>query len=329
MPSELHSNSVAAMNDDLLGPVAALDCGTNSTRLLIVDRGGRELHREMRVTRLGEGVDASHRLSTEAISRTVSVLADYQKVMQHHGVLRARLVATSAVRDADNGNLFLEAAEDVTGVKPELLPGEQEGRLSFAGATADLRPLHSEIPKGVAGRELVVDIGGGSTELVVGTPGGAVDDVTAISLDVGCVRLTERLFSEDPIAPAALRAARKEVDGLVAQARDLLPTLPPGRVIGLAGTVSTLASLAAGLERYDRERIHHYLLTRDEVEMWTALLAGEDIATRAARPGMVPGRADVIVGGLVVLAAVMEGFERRECLVSESDILDGIVASLL
>jgi exopolyphosphatase/guanosine-5'-triphosphate,3'-diphosphate pyrophosphatase len=312
------------------GAVAALDCGTNSTRLLIADGGGRVLEREMRITRLGEGVDATHRLSAEAIGRTVAVLEDYRKMMGDHGVGRARLVATSAARDAANADQFLARAEEATGVAPELLSGPEEGRLSFAGATATL-------PAGDRGGPvLVVDIGGGSTELVVGTvpasPAGGAEagPIDAISLDIGCVRITERFFHHDPPSADERRAAEAEVARQMARARSALPALAPdGLLIGLAGTVSTLAALELGLAHYDRDRIHHALLSADQVEGWLARLAGEDRAARLRRPGMVEGRADVIVGGVLVLAAAMAGFGRDRCLVSEDDILDGLVATLL
>ncbi|HLX89496.1 MAG TPA: exopolyphosphatase, partial [Acidimicrobiales bacterium] len=216
-------------------PVAALDCGTNSTRLLVVDSTGRALDRQMRITRLGEGVDATGRLAVGAIDRTVAVLADYRRRMDELGVGRARMAATSAVRDAANAEAFFSAARRATGVEPELLSGDEEGRLSFAGATAALAP-----GMGGAGPVLVVDIGGGSTELVVGEPGHPAD-ARAVSMDVGCVRVTERFLAHDPPLPAELEEAEAAVGGLMRAARDALPVLEPdGLLIGLAGTVSTL-----------------------------------------------------------------------------------------
>jgi exopolyphosphatase/guanosine-5'-triphosphate,3'-diphosphate pyrophosphatase len=316
---------------DDTGAVAALDCGTNSTRLLIVDTHGEVLEREMRITRLGEAVDATQKLSADAIARTVAALEDYKRLMDRHGVVRARLVATSAARDAVNAEEFFAAAESSTGVRPELLSGLEEGRLSFAGATASLPADASGAPS-----VLVVDIGGGSTELVAGTPpsgpGGAVDGpaLSVVSLDLGCVRLTERFFHHDPPLDTELADARAVVDAGVHRARAELPPMDgSGILIGLAGTVSTLAALDLGLPHYERARIHHAVLSRDRVDLWLERLSTEDSPARSARPGMVAGRADVIVGGVVVLAAVMAGFERPECLVSEDDILDGIVASLL
>jgi exopolyphosphatase/guanosine-5'-triphosphate,3'-diphosphate pyrophosphatase len=317
------------MADDA-GARAALDCGTNSTRLLIVDAEDRVLQREMRITRLGEAVDATQKLSADAIARTVSVLRDYKQIMDGHGVRRARLVATSAARDAANVYEFFAAAEDATGVRPELLSGLEEGRLSFVGATASL-------PAGDRGRQaLVVDIGGGSTELVVGqtpdepAPVARGDPaVEAVSLDIGCVRLSERFFHHDPPLVDELAEARRVVEGEVGRARRELPPLAArGTLIGLAGTVSTLAALALRLDHYERARIHHVRLTSDLVDEWLDILATEDRQARLRRPGMVEGRADVIVGGVLVLATVMAGFDRTTCLVSENDILDGIVASI-
>jgi exopolyphosphatase/guanosine-5'-triphosphate,3'-diphosphate pyrophosphatase len=318
------------MADDA-GAVAALDCGTNSTRLLIADAPGNVLEREMRITRLGEAVDTTHKLSADAISRTAAVLTDYKRMMDDRGVVRARLVATSAARDAVNAEEFFAAAEESTGVRPELLTGLEEGRLSFIGATASL-PADGRGSRSV----LVVDIGGGSTELVTGVapagPGGDVGlpAVAAVSLDIGCVRLTERFFHHDPPLRGELAEARAVVDAELRRARAELPPLDAdGIMIGLAGTVSTLAALTLGLARYERARIHHTVLSRDQVDEWLERLATEDRRARLARPGMVEGRADVIVGGVLVLAAVMAGFERGSCLVSEDDILDGIVAGLL
>jgi len=308
------------------GPVAAVDCGTNSTRLLVAGAGGAVLDRRMRITRLGEGVDATHRLSPAAVDRTLAVLGEYRAAMDHHGVRRARVVATSAVRDAANGDDFLDAAEAVTGIRPEVLSGEEEARLSFRGATADLPARGAGL-----GPVLVVDIGGGSTELVVGPAAGDGSDVgvAGVSLDVGCVRITERFLAHDPPRPAELGAARRAVADLVAGARATLPPVAPGGLlVGLAGTVSTLAMLEHGVATYRRALVHHRVLARPRVEWWLATLSAEDATARLARPGMVEGRADVIVGGVLVLAEVMAAFDRPRCLVSEDDILDGLAAGL-
>jgi exopolyphosphatase/guanosine-5'-triphosphate,3'-diphosphate pyrophosphatase len=297
--------------------VAALDCGTNSTRLLIARPGGPEV-RLMRITRLGQGVDATKKLDPEAIARTVAVLGEYREVMDRHGVTRARLVATSAVRDATNGDEFLSAASSASGVPAELLEGDAEGALAFAGATTSL-----DIP---AAEVVVIDIGGGSTELVT-----RIGEVRAISLDLGCVRLTERFFHHDPPRPDELDAAVRFVRGELDRAAEAIaPLSQPGHtLVGLAGTVSTLAALAQGLSHYDRDRIHHFVLDAATVVEWCDRLAAETAARRGRRLGMAPGREDVIVGGVVVLREAMGRFGFDRCVVSEADILDGIVASLL
>ena len=309
-------------------PVAALDCGTNSTRLIVVDPSGDVLERAMRITRLGEGVDATHRLSDQAIARTVAVLRDYRRLMDRHGVSLVRVVATSAARDADNAEEFMAAAETVIGVRPEVLSGGEEGLLSFMGATAQL-------PRALSGSGpvLVTDIGGGSTELSVGRPqqdGGPGREVSTRSLDIGCVRVTERFLAHDPPQAGELAAARSHVAREVARARDELPALPPGALlIGLAGTVTTLVSLEQGIESYDRTKVHHALLTRGAVEAWLEKLSARTAADRMSFRGMVDGRQDVIVGGALILAVVMEVFGCERCLVSEDDILDGMAAVLL
>ena len=300
--------------------MAAVDCGTNSTRLLVAGADGRTLERHMRITRLGQGVDATGKLDPDAVARTLSVLAEYRSVMDRLGVGAARMAATSAVRDAVNGAEFLEAAAGVLGVPAELLSGEEEGRLAFSGATADLPP--------VRGDDVVVDIGGGSTELVVGRDGRA----EAVSLDMGCVRLTERHLGHDPPTAGELEAAASAVRAGLGAAIEQVPRLghlPTGsRLIGLAGTVSTLASLEQGLEVYDPERIHHFLLGRAEVTRWLGLLASETSGARGERPGMDPGRQDVIVAGVLILEEVMATLGLKTCLVSERDILDGLVESV-
>lgn len=308
--------------------MAAIDCGTNSTRLLVEAGDATVLEREMRITRLGEGVDATGTLSRDAMSRTVGVLRDYRRRMDLHGVAKARLVATSAVRDAVNAGEFLSAAHAATGVRPEVLSGLEEGALSFAGATA-----HLAEGRAGPGPVLVVDIGGGSTELVTGHVGphrSATPAVTAVSLDIGCVRITERFFHQDPPGVSELQEARRAVDSeLVGALGALAPLARGGLLIGLAGTVSTIAALDLHLARYTRAPIHHAVLSRATVRRWFETLASEDRRARLSRPGMIEGRADVIVGGALILNAVMAVFDREECLVSEDDILDGLAASLL
>ena len=304
-----------------VGPVAAIDCGTNSTRLFIVDAQGRPLERLMRITRLGEGVDATGKLSGDAMDRCLSVLSEFREVMDGLRVVRSRLVATSAARDASNGEEFLRAAGQTTGVTPELLEGTEEARLSMAGAVSDLDPG--------GGPFLILDIGGGSTELVEGS---GPDDprLAAVSMQVGCVRLTERFLRSDPPSPEELGQAEEMVGALLDATIADEPRLATSRqLVGLAGTVTTLASLQMGLDDYDRSRIHHSVLTGDEVHLWYRTLAAEVRQARLDRAGMVPGREDVIVGGALILDQVMGRFGFTDCLVSEADILDGMVAGLL
>ena len=306
---------------EMVRSVAAIDCGTNSTRLLIADGRGRTVERQMRITRLGEGVDAQGRLTDEAIERTVSVLRDFRETMQRLGVSAGRLVATSAVRDASNGPGFLAAAGLATGLEPELLTGIEEGRLSMAGAVADL-----DVDDGPF---LVVDIGGGSTELVVGS---GPDDpgLAAVSLQLGCVRISERFLHSDPPTREELAEAEAVIDESLDKAVSEHPRLVTAhRLVGLAGTVSTLAALRIGLEEDDRKQIHHAVLPITDVGDWYRTLASEVAVARLDRAGMVPGREDVIVGGAMMLASVMNRFGFAECLVSESDILDGMVATLI
>ena len=295
--------------------VAAVDCGTNSTRLLIGD-GRRSVERLMRITRMGEGVDATGRLAPQAIDRVVGVLREFRSSMDRHGVTRCRVTATSAARDAANRDEFFDLAEAVLGHRPELLSGIEEGRLSFAGATADLAP--------VDGPFLVLDIGGGSTEFVVGT----TEVEGTLSCDIGCVRLTEQWIEHDPPLPEELVACLSIAEGHVDDVLRVVPAAAGARtLVGLAGTVSCVAAVEIGLATYDRDRIHHFRLSREAVEDVFRTLATETRAERLENPGMEEDRADVIVGGVAILVKVMRQMGFDECLVSESDILDGLVAS--
>jgi exopolyphosphatase/guanosine-5'-triphosphate,3'-diphosphate pyrophosphatase len=300
--------------------VAAIDCGTNSTRLLVVRASGEVAAREMRITRLGAGVDASRRLQPEAIGRTLDVLKEYRAIMDTERVTRARVVATSAVRDAANPEAFLEPASEVVGVQAEVLSGDEEGRVSYEGATAELPDID--------GQTVVIDIGGGSTEIVTFT-GGAI---AAISLDIGCVRLTERYLKSDPPTVEEVDAARGAIGAELDRATRRIPVLAKlggrDRLVGLAGTVSTLASLELGLIHYERDRIHHSVLSRTSVEKWSDLLGAERVQDRAERPAIPKGREDVIFGGALVLRETMVRFGLAECVVSEADILDGLVLGL-
>lgn len=303
--------------------VAAIDCGTNSTRLLVVTPEGETAERLMRITRLGQDVDRAHALAPAAIERTVAVLEEYRQVMDRLGVGRFRMTATSAARDAANREDFFAEAERVIGTRPELLDGDEEARLSFVGATASLDPAR--------GPYLVVDIGGGSTEFAVG-PAPNEDRLAPIgvmSVDVGCVRLTERFLHGDPPRPEELSQALSVVDDYLEDVQREVPAiLDAVGLVGLAGTVTTVAAVELGLVEYDRDKIHHFALTRAAAEEVFRTLATEKRADRLANPGLEEARVDVIVGGCIVLVAVMRRFGFDECLVSEADILDGLAMSL-
>jgi len=298
-------------------PVAAIDCGTNSTRLLIHD-GANTLERLMTITRLGQGVDSTGVLSPESIERTVECLREYRRVIDSHGVTKVRITATSAARDASNSDEFFDAAEAVVGVRPELLSGMEEGRLSFRGATADLSPDQ--------GPFLVVDIGGGSTEFAVGT----TDCEAAMSLDIGCVRLSEKYIEHDPPLPEELLACQSIAEVHIDDVIREIPAVGDARCfVGLAGTVSAAAAVELGLATYDRDKIHHFVLTKEAVEDVYRTLATEPRSARIHNPGLEEARADVIIGGLSILVKIMRQLNLDECLVSESDILDGLAMSLL
>ena len=297
--------------------VAAIDCGTNSVRLLVSDGGRVTVERLMRITRLGQGVDATGRLDEEAIERTVAVLREYRGVIDRLGAERVRMTATSAARDASNRDAFFSAATEAVGVTPELLSGEEEGRLSFLGATADLDPSR--------GPFLVCDIGGGSTEFVWGTTEAEV----SVSTDMGCVRMTEAWLHTDPPAPLELSQALSVISLHVDDVLREIPMAPEAATfVGLAGTVSTAAAIELGLATYDRDQIHHFELTREAIEDVFRTLATESLEDRLANPGLEPQRADVIVGGMCVLVSIMRRLGFASCLVSESDILDGLAMSI-
>lgn len=301
----------------MTGPVAAIDCGTNSVRLLVTD-GERQFDRLMRITRLGQGVDASGRLDPAAIDRTIDVLREYRDVIDRHGATRIRMAATSASRDAANRDEFFSAVRDTLGIEPELLSGIEEGRLSFAGATADLDRSQ--------GPFLVCDIGGGSTEFVWGTD----DAEQVVSIDVGCVRMTEAWLHHDPPAAEELSQALSVIE---VHLDDVLREIPQATeaatFVGLAGTITNVAAVEIGLAEWSRDAIHHFVLTRAAIEDVFRTLATESIADRRHNPGLEPQRADVIVGGLCVLVSIMRRFGFGECLVSENDILDGLAQTLL
>lgn len=303
------------------GALAAVDCGTNSTRLLVTDAKGQTVERLMRITRLGQGVDRTGRLAPEAVDRTIGVLSEYRAVMDRLGVTRVRMAATSAARDARNREEFFARAEETIGVPPELLGGDEEGALSFAGATAELDEL--------SGPWLIADIGGGSTELASGqSAGGRPDEV--VSLDIGCVRVTERFLQGDPPTAQSISAARAHLGALLEETSARHPGLgAAATLVGLAGTVACLAAVDQQLASYDRSRVHHYPLSRKRVEEMLDVLAGDTAGERRSRAGVEEARADVIVGGTIVLAELMRHFRFEQCLTSEADILDGMVMSLV
>ncbi len=295
--------------------VGAVDIGTNSARLLITDANGHEIVREMHITRLGQGVDVTGALHPDAIDRTVRVLAEYGALLQKHEVTRIRATATSAARDASNRDVFFNAAQAALSVMPELLAGEQEALLSFRGATQGIDLT--------LGPFLIVDIGGGSTEFVLGQ----TEPEALISVDMGCVRMTERHLKSDPPTPAQLEACLEDVRQILKRVRAQVPVESARRMIGLAGTITTLGAMARGLRHYDPAQTHGMTLQRADVEALFHKLAKADLeARREIMPD--PKRADVIVGGVAVLLTILREFEIAELTVSESDILDGLAASL-
>jgi exopolyphosphatase/guanosine-5'-triphosphate,3'-diphosphate pyrophosphatase len=301
--------------------VASIDIGTNSTRVLVarpVDGKLDILDRRNTITRLGQNVGATGRLADDAVERTLACLRDYRAILDELGVDRLRVAATSASRDAANRDEFFDAVEEVVGVRPELLSGDDEGRLSFIGATGDLDPA--------LGPFLIVDIGGGSTEFILGT-----DHVEGVlSVDVGCVRLTEKFLDHDPPLPEELTACISFADAYLDDVIREVPGSAEARtLVGLAGTITTVAAVEIGLATYDREAIHHFVLTRDAAEDVFRTLATESRADRIHNPGLEEARADVIVGGCCVLVALFRRFGFDEMIVSEADILDGLALSLV
>lgn len=283
---------------------AAVDIGTNSIRLLIVDAQGVDLDRREQVTGLGRGVDQSRVLGPDPMTRTLGVLDTYRRIIADHGVEAVRAVATSAVRDAANREEFLDAAGAALGVRPECIDGREEARLAFRGATADLSEEN---------RLLVVDIGGGSTEFV--TADGEV------SVDIGSVRLTERVLGSQPATFEQLVEASNVVEGLLAAVP--VPDQPL-RLIGVAGTWVSLA----GIERGARHGLHHTTLTRIQLDHLVARLAASTPAQLASTPGLDPSRGPVILGGAIVARQALRHLRAGEVLVSEHDLLDGVVAGL-
>jgi exopolyphosphatase/guanosine-5'-triphosphate,3'-diphosphate pyrophosphatase len=309
------------------GRVAAIDQGTNSIRLLVVEPPERpdgdpgELARDMVITRLGMGVDRTGRIDPEALERTVAVLAGYGRRARALGAERIRVSATSVLRDASNGEAFAAAVAEHTGESLQVIDGEREAALSFLGATRGLDPSLAPSPY------LVLDIGGGSTEFAIGREPGRIDRAT--STQMGSVRLTERFVRTDPPSDGELAELTRGVEEILDQVGQLVPIGDARTFVAVAGTATTLQAIALDLTRYDPEAIHRTWLTRADVERVTATLVRMTNAQRAALPVMAPGRGDVIVAGALILSDVMRRFGFERALVSETDILDGLAFELL
>jgi exopolyphosphatase/guanosine-5'-triphosphate,3'-diphosphate pyrophosphatase len=313
--------------------VAAIDCGTNSLRLLVAEVDPAtgsltDLDRRLEIVRLGQGVDATGRLAPAALARTLGVLSGYAEMVARAGVSAVRMVATSATRDAANAGEFVAEVHGILGVDPEVLSGEEEARLSFTGATVELAG-HAAAPY------LVVDIGGGSTEFVLG--GSAARDAAgtvagvaeaAVSVNIGCVRMTERHLRSDPPTAAEAAAARADIDAALDTVAARIPVDEARTLVGLAGSVTTVAALALGLDSYEEDRIHHSRISAAAVHQQTVTLLAQTRAERGRLAVLHPGRVDVIGGGALVLDRIMDRLGFAEVLVSEHDILDGIAWSL-
>ncbi|MEV4426445.1 exopolyphosphatase [Streptomyces sp. R-07] len=299
--------------------VAAIDCGTNSIRLLVADvhpdTGDLiELDRRMTIVRLGQGVDKTGRLAPEALERTFAACREYAEVIKELGAERLRFVATSASRDAENRADFVNGVVEILGVEPEVITGDQEAAFSFTGATGSL---------GGDDRRLVVDIGGGSTEFVVGNK----HVEAARSVDIGCVRLTERHVRHDPPTAEEVAAIRADVRAALDLAAGTVPIDTAETLVGLAGSVTTVAAIALGLPEYDSEKVHHSRISAAQVAEVTERLLASTHDERAAIPVIHPGRVDVIIAGALVLREIVERVGAHEVVVSEHDILDGIALS--
>ena len=304
--------------------VAAIDCGTNSIRLLVADPpaepGGElvDLARRMEIVRLGQGVDRTGRLAPEAIERTRVALADYAAQIGELGAGRVRMVATSATRDAANADEFRDMVRATLGADPEVITGAQEASLSFSGAVRGLP----------TGRYLVVDIGGGSTEFILGSS--IVDErLVGISVDIGCVRMTERHLRDDPPTGEQIAAATVDIAAALDKALSAVGEPDGATLVGVAGTVTTVAGIALDLPGYDPARIHHSSVSAQKVRRVADELLGMTHDQRLALPVMHPGRADVIGAGALILRLVVDRVGVPELVASEHDILDGIAYSLM
>jgi exopolyphosphatase/guanosine-5'-triphosphate,3'-diphosphate pyrophosphatase len=304
--------------------VAAIDCGTNSIRLLIADVSEDsnqlvDVVRRMEIVRLGEGIDRAGEFAAVALERTFAAIDDFAAEIAQHDAGRVRFVATSASRDAANRSVFFNGVQNRLGIVPEVISGADEAALSFAGATREIAASVADPPF------LVVDIGGGSTEFVMGDPQSGIDGVA--SVDVGCVRMAERHFQNDPPFPAEVAAARDDIDAAIKQVALSLPLRRAKTLVGLAGSVTTVAALALGMWEYDPELIHHARITAADVHRVCEELLYSNHEKRAANPAIHPGRLDVIAAGSLILSAIVAYTGVPDILVSEHDILDGIALS--
>ncbi|OUC98965.1 Ppx/GppA phosphatase family protein [Streptosporangium minutum] len=313
--------------------VAAIDCGTNSVRLLIADIEAdtlTDVERRMEIVRLGQGVDETGRLAPEALERTFGAMRGYAKLIDQHGASAVRVVATSATRDAANRQDFVDGVREIFGVEPEVITGAEEAELSFTGATRDLVRLSPETglptPDGTRPPYLVVDIGGGSTEFVLGS----THVEAALSVDIGCVRLTERHLRDAGVPPSAevVEAVVADIDEALDRVAQEVAVERALTLVGLAGSVTTVAGIALDLPGYDPDKIHHSRIAVNRVREVSERLLAMSHEKRAAIPVMHPGRVDVIGAGALILDRIMERFGFTDVVVSEHDILDGIAWSV-
>jgi exopolyphosphatase/guanosine-5'-triphosphate,3'-diphosphate pyrophosphatase len=308
------------MVETLVMRVAAIDCGTNSIRLLIADIDGahfREIHREMEIVRLGQGVDKTGQFHPDAIIRTLAAVDKFAIEIAKRGVEKIRFCATSATRDATNRDLFIDGVRERLGIAPEVIPGEVEAALSFQGATRDFPATD--------GPFLVIDIGGGSTEFVFGTT--TVE--FAKSMNIGCVRMTERHFTGGDADPGQIAAAIEDIDEAIAQAAKIVPITKSKTLIAVAGTATTVAAAALELSTYDRYSIHLSRISAEKVHAVSRAFLAMKREDREALGYMHPGRVDVIGAGSLVLSRIMLATGAKEFVASESDILDGMAWSLV
>ena len=300
--------------------VAAIDCGTNSIRILIADISGgkfKEVLRDMEIVRLGQGVDENKSFNLDAINRTLAAVEKFKNQLTGKGVEKIRFCATSATRDAANRDLFIDGVRQILGVEVEVIPGEEEARLSFNGATKEL--LQTDAPF------LVVDIGGGSTEFVYGNK----EVEFAKSVDIGCVRMSERHLKSQPVEMSQVAQAIIDIDKAIAQAAAVVPISTAKTLVAVAGTATTIAAAALDLETYDRYAIHLSRIPAEKVHKVSAAFQAMTKSEISKLGFMHPGRVDVITAGSLVLSRVMAATGATEFVASESDILDGMAWSLI